>query len=273
MVQWWLKSWLVCVVTLILFLSDCNRASAQSEPIYSQYTLNPIVLNPGYTGFKNLLTIDLAVRKQWLGIEGSPTSTFLSAHSPINDSKVSLGTYLHHWEAGPLAYNNFALSYSYILRINDNTLVSLGANLGVIHQQLNFSEIVTIDPGDPNFGAEPYNALMPAIGAGAVLFTPKYYVGFARAHIPLVFINLSDSSTNEVSLATNYNFTAGYLPPAIGKIETLFSTLMQFSSNGNSLITLSGQADYDGMASYKNASARLLRVQGKVSAGGRQALP
>lgn len=255
MIKWWLKSWLGCVVSLILFLSSGFRVSAQFEPTYSQYTLNPIVSNPGFTGFKNVLSFDLSVRKQWLGMEGAPTSTFLSAHSPINNSKVSLGTYLHHWQAGPLAYNNFALSYSYIIRLNDVTFVSLGMNLGIVHQQLNFSSIVLVDPEDPNFGQEPYNSLIPSMGVGAVLFSPSYYVGFARPTIPLAYINLSESSTNEVNLLTNYNFTAGYLPPALGKIETLISTSMQLNGGGTSLISFSGQVDYSGIAgigvSYK----------------------
>ncbi|WP_415712674.1 type IX secretion system membrane protein PorP/SprF, partial [Flavobacterium antarcticum] len=59
---------LIAVVTLF-------EANAQQDPHYTQYMYNMNVINPAYAGSKESLSFGLLYRKQWVDIEGAP-STF-----------------------------------------------------------------------------------------------------------------------------------------------------------------------------------------------------
>lgn len=239
-----LNIWLALLCLLGSFLCSEDSARAQTEPIYSQYYLNPIVINPGFTGFRNTLAFDLSVRKQWMGIEKAPSSIFLSAHSPINNSKTSLGLVLQRNQAGPLSYNILNLNYSYIVRLGDRTLLSLGLDFGVMNQSLSFGNMVLLDQDDPNFAQTSYNQIIPIVGLGGVLFTPNFYFGIARPNIPVSQMNLGEANVSSPKFIGTYNFMAGASTPQIFKLQAKLSFLGRKAKNEKFLLSNSFQLFY-----------------------------
>ncbi len=68
------RIYLLALVTLG-FVPDVQ---AQQDPHYTQYMYNMSVMNPAYAGSKENLSMGLLYRKQWVDIEGAPTTgTFL----------------------------------------------------------------------------------------------------------------------------------------------------------------------------------------------------
>jgi len=48
-------------------------AMAQRDALYSQFMFNRLVINPGYTGSRDMLTMTLLNRYQWVGFgDGAP---------------------------------------------------------------------------------------------------------------------------------------------------------------------------------------------------------
>ena len=58
----------------------------QQIALNSQYLFNNMLINPGATGTKDYIPIQLNFRKQWTNFPGSPTTQFLSCDSKIADN-------------------------------------------------------------------------------------------------------------------------------------------------------------------------------------------
>jgi len=76
---------------IILFLLTTVSGFSQSYPIYSQYMMNGMVLNPGYTGSRGTFALSSSYRKQWVGIAGAPEIETFSVHAPLKSDRVALG--------------------------------------------------------------------------------------------------------------------------------------------------------------------------------------
>ncbi len=72
------------ILTLLLLMLGCAvPASAQSDPILTQYWAIPTYYNPGAIGSTDYIRIRGAARLQWLGIENAPKSFLGVADSPF----------------------------------------------------------------------------------------------------------------------------------------------------------------------------------------------
>jgi type IX secretion system PorP/SprF family membrane protein len=56
--------------------------NAQQKPVYTQYVLNNYIINPAISGIENYTDLKLSYRKQWVGIEGAPSTFYMTIHGP-----------------------------------------------------------------------------------------------------------------------------------------------------------------------------------------------
>lgn len=70
---------------LILTLGNL-LASGQQRPHYTQYVINPFIINPAIAGIDNYTDLKLAMRDQWVGLKGAPKTSYFSIHGPIGKS-------------------------------------------------------------------------------------------------------------------------------------------------------------------------------------------
>ena len=74
-------------VLVVLLLSN-TKVEAQTEPMYSQYMYNMLSINPAYAGSREVLSMNMFHRKQWVGIAGAPQTTSITMDQSFNDKKV-----------------------------------------------------------------------------------------------------------------------------------------------------------------------------------------
>ena len=58
------------------------------EPVYSQYWVNGLAINPAYTGSQECFSNIILTRNQWVGFDGAPVTQTLSSHAPFKDEKM-----------------------------------------------------------------------------------------------------------------------------------------------------------------------------------------
>jgi type IX secretion system PorP/SprF family membrane protein len=198
-------------IKTILFLAGwlTYSLSVGQQPFFTQYMDNPLVLNPALAGTRNALAFDLINRQQWLGVEGAPATYYFSAHSPINDTKTSLGGYLMSDMAGPVMYNSASAVYSYLVRINPSIFLSMGLSAGVENHWLGLNKLDVITPNDPHFSNGIENVFKPLVGAGLYLFSQEYYLGFSSAQLLSSNIALPYEKSAGYNLPKSYFLTAG----------------------------------------------------------------
>jgi type IX secretion system PorP/SprF family membrane protein len=157
-----------------------TELSAQQDPHYTQYMYNMSVMNPAYAGSKESLSGGFLYRKQWVEIEGAPTTGTFFIHSPVGRN-VGLGLSVISDKIGPVEENNFYADFSYTLNLGGEHRLAFGLKGGLTMHKIDFNFISTTlpDVGDGVFGSGNPNNTFLNIGSGVFYYTDKYYVAFS----------------------------------------------------------------------------------------------
>lgn len=195
---------LIAVVTLF-------EASAQQDPHYTQYMYNMNVINPAYAGSKENLSFGLLYRKQWVDLEGAPSTFTFSGHSPVGKN-VGLGLSLIADEIGPVKEKNAYGDFSYTLNLGGEHKLAFGIKAGATFQTIGlFSDINSSlpDPSDSGFREDTNNVFFN-IGAGLFYYTDKYYVALSVPN--MMKANYLDFNGVKYGTETQHYFlTGGYV--------------------------------------------------------------
>lgn len=217
-------------ITLTALLSEV--ALGQHQAMYSQYMFNGLVLNPAYAGYHDAISVTALSRRQWAGIEGTPTTNTLTVHSPLSNGKVGLGMALINDQIGVTSTNGAHVMYAFRLKSEryENSYtnfgmktryLSFGLQAGVVSIKEKLTEL-GID-NDPNF-AEDINSTQFNFGAGLFYSTERFYMGLSA---PQLFQQKTVNSNSD-RFTKNYFFTTGYLVSLNPYVNFKPSTLIKY---------------------------------------------
>src|SRR5690625_281524 len=171
--------------TIILLFFACFLALpfgmlAQQDPQYTQYMYNTQVINPAYSGNREMLSFGLLYRTQWVGIEGAPKTASFAVNSPIGKlENMGLGFSAIHDEIGPATQTDIAVDYSYSIPLSYNTKLSFGLKAGFDVLNVDFTKLNLYDPTEPIFQDNIDNRWQPKIGTGVYLNSDRWYLGLS----------------------------------------------------------------------------------------------
>lgn len=194
---------------LVLMLLIRSAVSwGQHTPIYSQYYMNGLVINPAYSGTKEALCVNAISRAQWLSVEGAPKTQLLSAHVPTSSGKMAGGIVLSHDKIGITSTTNLSVAYAYRLKLGNGKLafgISPGFQLG--SNNWNMARTTEADLLI-NGSSGPQKKLFT--GSGLYYSTSYWFAGVSYPQL------LSHSLSNEQSQGSSglnnpLFITAGYL--------------------------------------------------------------
>ena len=153
---------------------------AQQDPQYTQYMYNTQVINPAYAGNREMLSLGLLYRTQWVGVEGAPKTATFSVNSPVGRlENMGLGLSVVHDAIGPATQTDVAIDYSYSIPLTYKAKLSFGVKAGVDVLDVDFTKLNIYNPSDPLFQNNIDNRWQPKIGAGLYVNTDKWYVGLS----------------------------------------------------------------------------------------------
>ena len=170
--------------TTLLSLVALYEAQAQQDPHYTQYMYNMNVINPAYAGSKENLSFGLLFRKQWVNLEGAPTTFTASGHSPVGKN-IGLGLSAISDRIGPVDEKNLYADISYTLNLGGERKLAFGIKAGATFHDIGLlSEVrpTLQNQSDDAFG-EDVNKVTPNIGAGFFYYTNKFYVALSVPNI------------------------------------------------------------------------------------------
>ena len=194
-------------VAILMFFA-INSLQAQQEPMYSQYMFNMVQLNPAYAGNRAVDNITAMFRKQWIGIEGAPTTATISWDRREAESNIGYGLQIYNDNIGVESTIGLQGFYSYRIPFAKSSL-ALGLSAGILNYRALYSQVVTTTGGDPVF-REDVNGLRPTVGIGALYETEHWYAGFS---IPaLLQTKITSENVQVTTGASNHYFlTGGYI--------------------------------------------------------------
>lgn len=219
-----------------LLVSIVGRTSGQQQPYYTQYILNNFILNPALAGIENYWDFKASYRNQWVGLEGAPTTLYLTVHGPLGKTEYDRETPTtvpdlharnlggkqfwmeytappaHHGvgftilndKTGPLSRIAAYGSYAYHLPVGAKTSLSFGVSAGVQEvnvdvSSVNFGQYNPVDPAALSSGY--LNKLEPDMNAGLWLSNKSFFLGLSAQQIIPVPINSTNDATSSDSVA------------------------------------------------------------------------
>jgi type IX secretion system PorP/SprF family membrane protein len=203
----------VTKIFLVIVVMFCVLESyAQQDPMYTQYMENLLTLNPAYAGSKDVFSMMVVSRNQWVSMPGAPVTRSFSMHSPVNGTKMGLGLSFLNDQVGPVKQSGIYADYSYTLSFSNWRSLSLGLKGGVNFFEAGISDLTTNDPNDPVFANDINRNFLPNFGVGAFYFTSRYYFGLSIPKLIENKINKSGVSTQSISKEQMHVFfMAGYV--------------------------------------------------------------
>lgn len=213
-----------------VFLLLVGCVSAQQQPYYTQYMMNNFILNPALAGIENYWDCKVSYRNQWVGINGAPTTLYLTINMPLGKTAYDyetpttvpdlqakklggkqfemeytappahsgIGFTILNDKTGPLSRIAAYGSYAYHIPVGLKTSLSFGISLGV--QEVNVDQSAVdfgqANPIDPAISGSGYlNKLEPDVNAGLWLSNKSFFVGLSAQQIVSVPINSSNGTT------------------------------------------------------------------------------
>ncbi len=180
------------------------KVGQRYEPIYSQYWINGLAINPAYAGSRECFSNTLLSRNQWMGFDGAPNTYTLSSHAPFKDEKNAVGLFLFYEEIG--VTSNFDVFGNYAFRFQlGNGRLSLGLRAGATFFQGNYADIDADPDGLVNdIYLENESEIFPNVGVGAYYYTDRFFAGIS---VPKLMSYEVESSQKKMSVAPdNYDF-------------------------------------------------------------------
>ena len=193
------KGWFFNFIS-IYFLVFFALTSKAQDPVFSQFYLSPLQLNPGLAGLTEDPRFTANYRNQFPGFNNAYKTYALSYDQFFPRRQFGLGAWLLSDDAGDgiLRTIKAAGIFSYRLRLNDNFYAKMGAEVGIVQSTLHWDQLLfgdqiddylgTVSPGGIPFPTEETapaknSTVYPDLGIGGVLYGGTFYGGLSIRHL------------------------------------------------------------------------------------------
>ncbi|MEM7162782.1 MAG: type IX secretion system membrane protein PorP/SprF [Bacteroidota bacterium] len=173
-----MKKNVLSICALLIFYTISGQQNIfQNSSLFNYYSLNS-----AYAGSKNLTYIAFSFQKQWLGIEGSPLSQYISFHNSLYKGKMGYGLLLEHDQIGLHRRVSLQGTWAYHIRSNSG-LFSFGLDLVADQYSFNFSELNLFEPDALLDQTQNVNGLSPDAGISFLFQNNKSILGLKASNL------------------------------------------------------------------------------------------
>ena len=179
---------------LLLILAVTNNVFSQQIPFYNHHFINPFIYNPAYTGYTENVNTYLVRNSRNSSFDGGAINNYLTVDGALKDGKFGLGLSVAYQTQGIQQQLGAGLSYSYLLKINDNNSIRAGVQIGFLDNQLDAAAI-NVEMTDDPFLQELSRNKLTYNGTFGLLYTWKTTrIGFS---IPQLIGNKVEYGTGD----------------------------------------------------------------------------
>lgn len=192
---------------LLLVLSlFATRVSAQQFFTYSQYMSNLTPINPAYSLLDKNGTLNALLRKQWAGIQGSPSTFIFNANFPLEETNAAAGAVILNDQFAVEHLTEVNAFFAKGIQLSEKTFVGVSLNAGIRKYVANYS---SLDATDPSF-RDDVRQSRPNVGFGVMFYTDQAYLGVAVPELTVFSLGGASVQSNTY-FRNHYNFSGAYL--------------------------------------------------------------
>jgi len=185
-----------------------TRLSAQQVPQYAQYFINPFVYNPALSGYNDKTNAYFIRNQKYLGFDGGNVSNILTVDGSIIDKKSGAGISLFNDQLGPLTNQGANLSFSYTVKISEESRLGFGLSGGISDRRYDLGNVVVQDPNDPMLQMN-YPARKTFVDGSAGIYFDYKEFQFGLA-VPQLLGNSLKYDLSTTNIDRHYIFHARY---------------------------------------------------------------
>lgn len=167
---------------LVLFLLITVTGYSQQDVQFTQFVQNKMLYNPGYTGNRGSICLDLLHRSQWVGLDNAPTTQNFNADIPFSFLHGGIGLVITNDQIGFFQNISVGLSYAYQTQVGAGKL-GIGFMVDFKNKALTSGDWLAPDgtSGQLDFAiaGNGSTALAPDLSFGAYYETEKVWFGLS----------------------------------------------------------------------------------------------
>ncbi|MBN2777864.1 MAG: type IX secretion system membrane protein PorP/SprF [Bacteroidales bacterium] len=219
-------------ITLVFVFG--NHLNAQNMPVHEQYMFDFMLVNPAFAGISEVTSVKMIHREQWVGIDDSPSTSFLMFKHRLKGRAGGIGGYIYSDNNGPNSYNGAQFSWSWQALLSakryNKMILSFGMSFrGLIHS-LDESKFDR-DLYDPIVDYSRKATFVPNANAGVVLSYKQHFLGASFENL----IPFSDRMYNVSVEPIKYvimNIHTGHILQLTPKVQFRPSALVKTNFHG-----------------------------------------
>lgn len=222
--------------------------SAQQIPISSQYMTNRLVINPAYAGELGFYSASISYRKQWVGLEGAPSTQNISIHGPALKDKLGFGLMFFKDIIGVSKESNISFSFAYKIKNRNKKSLSFGLSGSAVFTSNEWSQLKTTAINDAVFSADSPQFILPDFSAGLYYKTPDYYIGFS---VPMFLQHEVSNNSSSFKIKNDFNYY-NYLFEAGVNFQIMDNIILKPSFLARYLPSSTSQLDINTIVDFNN---------------------
>lgn len=191
---------MACALTTTLVL-------AQQDPQYTLFNFNPLTNNPATAGARGCLSGTAQMRRQWVGLTGSPITINANLSAPVLLTHSAWGFHLSNDQIGVSRFTGVEGEYVYKTELANGSRLSYGVRVSIFNYRNDLTQITTVTPGDNAFMYND-NVLLGNLGLGFLWEKDKFFLGVGIPHIfnnKLSEVQLNAKQAQHFYLQTGYS--------------------------------------------------------------------
>ena len=193
----------IATCMLMCMVACMNHAVAQQRVEIRQYMFNGLVINPAYAGADEALSLTFVHRKQWAGMDQSPTTQTLSAHTLFRKKLMGLGMTLVNDAIGVNRNTSALGSYAYHIYTGEKSYISFGIQAGIHNRRSDYGSLVANHQNDPKLNTASVSYTVFDFGAGVYYRSERFDLGISAPELIPEQAQVNDSVSIQLS-GVNY---------------------------------------------------------------------
>ncbi|MCO5934705.1 PorP/SprF family type IX secretion system membrane protein [Mucilaginibacter sp. RB4R14] len=201
-----LKRTIFMMTTGLLLLCGGRLKAQQQIYSYAQYADNLTPVNAAYSMLDKAGSLSVMGRRQFIGVDGAPTSLLLSGTLPIQSINGAVGVYVLNDKVAienQLEINAF---FAKSIQLTGNDFLAVSLNAGIRNYSALYSTVADNDDAFKNDVRET----SPNLGFGVMFYSDRYYLGLSLPE--LTIRSLGTASVQQANyLKNHFYFSGAYL--------------------------------------------------------------
>ena len=209
------------ILAITVSIVALSLAYAQQLPQSSQYMFNQFMLNPAVAGATDHHEVKAGYRSQWVGIEGAPQTTYLTAHTHLgrhiglnagrhrneNSFHQGLGFMAVRDVTGPTSRTSVYGAYAVNKYLSKTVKISFGASLGLKQYAVDGDKLRVRDNSTALTATT--SQIVPDASIGTWLYAPHWYAGLSIQQMFQSRVRTEIEGTKAGKLTNHYFLTGG----------------------------------------------------------------